>query len=82
MRSVDKCPKHFLFLPLTTTAHSTLSAYMFHTECAIDCTSWLDDSNDTELDVIADFLEGIVNVSDIRDYVEFWREGAGIVDSM
>ncbi len=60
----------------------TIAAYMFHTECAIDCTSWLDDSMDTELDVIADFLEGTVNVSDIRDYVEFWREGRSIVDSM
>ncbi len=60
----------------------TIAAYMFHTECAVDCTSWLDDPTDMELDVIADFLEGIVNVSDIRDYVEFWREGGGIIDSM
>jgi hypothetical protein len=29
--------------------------------------------------VIADFLEKTKDVSDVRDYVEFWREGAEVI---
>eukprot|EP00904_Undaria_pinnatifida_P000464 jgi/Undpi1/10418/HiC_scaffold_29.g12868.m1 len=37
-------------------------AYMFQPENAIDCISWIDEQDDTELYVIADFLEAILDV--------------------
>eukprot|EP00953_Heterococcus_sp_UTEX-ZZ885_P018870 10539-Heterococcus_DN1.PRE.1 len=37
------------------------------------------DGHDEELYVIADFLEKTKDVSDVRDYVEFWREGAEVI---
>ncbi|CAM9925738.1 unnamed protein product [Discosporangium mesarthrocarpum] len=54
-------------------------AYMFQPENAIDCTSWIDEPDDDELYVIADFLEAIVDVRDVRDLVEFWREGGEVM---
>ncbi|CBJ28610.1 conserved unknown protein [Ectocarpus siliculosus] len=57
-------------------------AYMFQPENAIDCISWIDDREDTELDVIASFLETIVDVPDVRDLLEFWREGAAVLDNI
>jgi hypothetical protein len=39
----------------------------------------LQDGHDEELYVIADFLEKTKDVSDVRDYVEFWREGAEVI---
>ncbi|CAN0014851.1 unnamed protein product [Ectocarpus sp. 12 AP-2014] len=57
-------------------------AYMFQPENAIDCISWIDDRDDTELDVIAAFLETIVDVPDVRDLLEFWREGAAVLDNV
>ena len=38
------------------------------------------DPQDEELWVIADFLEKTKAVSDVRDYVEFWREGAQVLN--
>eukprot|EP00903_Cladosiphon_okamuranus_P013203 g12315.t1 len=57
-------------------------AYMFQPENAIDCMSWIDERDDTELNVIADFLETIIDVPDVRDLLEFWREGAAVLDNV
>jgi len=50
------------------------SSYMFHPENAIDCTSFIDDPMDRELDQIGDFLAGIKDVQDVRNLAPRWRE--------
>lgn len=50
------------------------SSYMFHPENAIDCTSFIDDPNDRELDQIGAFLAGIKDVKDVRGVCQQWRE--------
>ena len=50
------------------------SSYMFHPENAIDCTSFIDDMRDRELDQIADFLIGVKDVKDVRNVCHLWRE--------
>ncbi|KAL7445497.1 hypothetical protein ACHAXM_011782 [Skeletonema potamos] len=49
------------------------SSYLFHPENAIDCSSFIDDPNDRELDQIAKFLVGIKDVNDVRGIVNLWR---------
>eukprot|EP00611_Tribonema_gayanum_P006361 TRINITY_DN1565_c0_g1_i1.p1 TRINITY_DN1565_c0_g1~~TRINITY_DN1565_c0_g1_i1.p1 ORF type:complete len:232 (-),score=29.07 TRINITY_DN1565_c0_g1_i1:534-1229(-) len=55
-------------------------AYKFQPENAIDCTTWLGDPLDVELHLIADFLETVKDVNDVREYVEYWREGAEVLN--
>jgi len=50
------------------------SSYIFHPENAIDCTSFIDDPNDRELDQIASFLTGIKDVKDVRPLCHQWRD--------
>jgi carboxy-terminal domain RNA polymerase II polypeptide A small phosphatase len=50
------------------------SSYMFHPENAIDCSSFIDDPKDRELDQIAKFLVGIKDVPDVRGVAPQWRE--------
>lgn len=50
------------------------SSYMFHPENAIDCSSYIDDPNDRELDQIAAFLVGIKDIPDVRGVSRQWRE--------
>jgi RNA polymerase II subunit A small phosphatase-like protein len=50
------------------------SSYIFHPENAIDCTSFIDDPADRELDQIAAFLAGIKDVRDVRGICNQWRE--------
>lgn len=50
------------------------SSYMFHPQNAIDCSSFVDDVRDRELDQISNFLAGIRNVPDVRRVVRRWRE--------
>lgn len=57
-------------------------AYMFQPENAIDCTSWFRDPHDTELYTIGDFLDKIDRVPDCRNYLEYWRAGSQIEESM
>jgi RNA polymerase II subunit A small phosphatase-like protein len=50
------------------------SSYMFHPENAIDCTSFIDDPMDRELDQIGSFLTGIKDTQDVRHLAPRWRE--------
>ena len=50
------------------------SSYIFHPENAIDCSSFIDDPNDWELDQIGAFLKGIRNIDDVRGTSNLWRE--------
>ena len=52
------------------------ASYMFHPENAIDCSSFIDDTNDRELDQIGQFLVGLAveeKVVDVRGMVTLWR---------
>lgn len=50
------------------------SSYSFHPENAIDCSSFIDDPRDRELNQIAAFLKGVKDVEDVRDVCHLWRE--------
>lgn len=50
------------------------SSYSFHPENAIDCSSFIDDPRDRELDQIGKFLTGVKDVDDVRDVCHLWRE--------
>jgi len=50
------------------------SSYMFHPENAIDCTSFIDDPMDRELDQIGSFLAGIKDAQNVRHLAPRWRE--------
>jgi RNA polymerase II subunit A small phosphatase-like protein len=50
------------------------SSYMFHPENAIDCSSFIDDPKDRELDQIGAFLKGIKNAKDVRGVCDRWRD--------
>jgi RNA polymerase II subunit A small phosphatase-like protein len=49
-------------------------SYIFHPDHAIDCSSFIDSKLDRELWQIADFLEAIHAVDDVRDVCRTWRE--------
>lgn len=46
-------------------------SYSFHPENAIDCFSYIDDPKDVEMWEIADFLENIKNVKDVRYFCRY-----------
>jgi carboxy-terminal domain RNA polymerase II polypeptide A small phosphatase len=50
------------------------SSYSFHPENAIDCSSFIDDPRDRELDQIAAYLKAIKDVRDVRGLTMKWRE--------
>lgn len=50
------------------------NSYLFHPENAIDCSSFIDDPQDRELDQIGSFLTGIKNVSDVRGICHQWKD--------
>jgi RNA polymerase II subunit A small phosphatase-like protein len=50
------------------------SSYMFHPENAIDCSSFIDDPRDRELDQMGAFLAGIKDVKDVRGVCPQWRD--------
>lgn len=59
-------------------AHSIIvdnspSSYIFHPENAIDCSSFIDDPMDMELDQIGNFLKGVKDVKDVRHVCRLWR---------
>jgi len=54
------------------------NSYMFHPENAIDCSSFIDDPNDRELDQIGAFLAGIRDVDDVRHTCNLWRDWPNI----
>jgi RNA polymerase II subunit A small phosphatase-like protein len=50
------------------------SSYMFHPENAIDCSSFIDDPRDRELDQIGAFLTSIKDVKDVRGITMKWKD--------
>lgn len=50
------------------------NSYIFHPENAIDCSSYIDDPNDRELDQIGAFLKGIKDIKDVRGNCSQWRK--------
>jgi len=50
------------------------NSYIFHPDNAIDCTSFIDDPNDRELDQIGAFLTGIKDVKDVRGVAPQWKK--------
>lgn len=50
------------------------SSYAFHPENAIDCSSFIDDPKDRELDQIGAFLKGIKDVNDVRGTAPLWKK--------
>jgi RNA polymerase II subunit A small phosphatase-like protein len=50
------------------------NSYVFHPENAIDCSSFIDDPRDRELDQISAFLKGIKDVKDVRGVAPRWRD--------
>ena len=53
------------------------TSYVFHPENAIDCSSFIDDPMDRELDVILGFLLSIGGINDFRGKVQKWKEWRG-----
>lgn len=49
-------------------------SYTFHPENAIDCGSFIDDPSDVEMWMIGDFLAGIADCNDVRDFCKNWRD--------
>lgn len=54
------------------------SSYIFHPENAIDCSSFIDDPSDRELDQIGSFLTGVKQVKDVRSVCSMWKEWPNI----
>jgi RNA polymerase II subunit A small phosphatase-like protein len=54
------------------------SSYAFHPENAIDCSSFIDDPNDRELDQIGAFLKGVKDAKDFRGLMPKWRNWPNI----
>eukprot|EP00560_Eucampia_antarctica_P000368 CAMPEP_0197840912 /NCGR_PEP_ID=MMETSP1437-20131217/45878_1 /TAXON_ID=49252 ORGANISM="Eucampia antarctica, Strain CCMP1452" /NCGR_SAMPLE_ID=MMETSP1437 /ASSEMBLY_ACC=CAM_ASM_001096 /LENGTH=374 /DNA_ID=CAMNT_0043450591 /DNA_START=403 /DNA_END=1527 /DNA_ORIENTATION=+ len=54
------------------------SSYIFHPENAIDCSSFIDDPKDRELDQIGKFLAGVRDVNDVRDVCSYWKKWPSI----
>lgn len=50
------------------------NSYLFHPENAIDCSSFIDDPRDRELDQIGSFLTGIKNAKDVRGLCHQWKD--------
>lgn len=50
------------------------ASYIFHPENAIDCSSFIDDPKDRELNQISDFLKGVKDVKDVKSVMGMWRE--------
>jgi len=50
------------------------NSYLFHPENAIDCSSFIDDPRDRELDQIGSFLTGIKDAKDVRGLAPQWRD--------
>merc|ERR1712038_845002 len=61
-------------LSQTIIVDNSPSSYIFHPENAIDCSSFIDDPADRELEQIASFLKGIKNAKDVRSVCNLWRE--------
>ena len=65
-------------LSKTIIVDNSTSSYIFHPRNAIDCTSFIDDPTDVELDQIGSFLKDIRNVKDVRAVCGMWKEWPNI----
>ena len=65
-------------LQSTIIVDNSPNSYLFHPENAIDCTSFIDDMSDRELDQIAEFLISVNQVEDVRHFCPMWRDGPEI----
>jgi carboxy-terminal domain RNA polymerase II polypeptide A small phosphatase len=61
-------------LSQTIIVDNSPNSYIFHPENAIDCSSFIDDPNDRELDQIGACLVGIQGVKDVRNICTLWRD--------
>lgn len=50
------------------------NSYLFHPQNAIDCSSFIDDPRDRELDQIGAFLKGIRSARDVRGLAPKWKD--------
>jgi len=65
-------------LSTTIIVDNSPSSYIFHPENAIDCSSFIDDPCDRELDQIGSFLKGVKDVKDVRSICSMWKEWPSI----
>ena len=65
-------------LSKTIIVDNSPSSYIFHPQNAIDCSSFIDDPEDRELDQIAAFLKGVKNVKDVRTVCNLWKQWPNI----
>mmetsp|Transcript_13122 Transcript_13122/g.34831 ORF Transcript_13122/g.34831 Transcript_13122/m.34831 type:complete len:352 (+) Transcript_13122:417-1472(+) len=62
-------------LKRTIVVDNSPNAYLWHPEHAIDVSDFVGDPQDEELAVLADFLDIIHDVDDVRRHVARWRDG-------
>jgi RNA polymerase II subunit A small phosphatase-like protein len=48
-------------------------SFLYHPQNAVACSSFIDEKSDTELDVIAAFLEDVRDAPDVREHCHLWR---------
>jgi len=60
-------------LKKTMIIDNSSASFMFHPEYAIECITWFDDTNDTELKELSEFLVGMANVDDVREPLKQWK---------
>jgi RNA polymerase II subunit A small phosphatase-like protein len=65
---LDRDPKDMIIID------NSPSSYQFHPENAIDCSSFIDDPRDRELDQIGAFLAGIKDIDDVRGMAPQWKD--------
>lgn len=61
-------------LSQTIIVDNSPNSYIFHPENAIDCSSFIDDPRDRELDQIGYFLSSVKDVEDVRTVCQSWRD--------
>jgi carboxy-terminal domain RNA polymerase II polypeptide A small phosphatase len=61
-------------LSQTIIVDNSPNSYIFHPENAIDCSSFIDDPHDRELEQISAFLVGIKDVKEVRNLCTLWRD--------
>lgn len=62
-------------LKRTIVVDNSPNAYLWHPEHAVDVSDFVGDPADGELRVLADFLDTIADVDDVRRHVARWRDG-------
>lgn len=60
-------------LKKTMIIDNSAASFMFHPDYAIECISWFDDKDDTELTELAEFLISMAKVDDVREPIKQWK---------